>query len=193
MKLTRILIGACSVLLFIFSQQAAADEVILDDLIVDGSLCVGLECTSGEVFDFDTIKLKSDAPRIRFQDTSGTSGFPTNDWTIGVEKSDTDVSYFYIKDADADKTVLKLSADENGGVALGLDAELVNNAVTVGSAGHKRRIRHVADGIEPTDAVNVRQLEQFQTVINDGLGDLEALMDANISRIESLETRLNNL
>jgi hypothetical protein len=193
MKLTRIFICACSVFPFILGQQAAADEVILDDLIVDGSLCVGLECGIDEVFDFDTIKLKSDAPRIRFQDTSSTSSFPSTDWTMGVNKSDTDVSYFYIMDASSGIDVLKLSASENGGVALGVSAELINNAVTVGSAGNERRIMHVADGVEPTDAVNVLQLEQFQTVVNDGLGDLEAQMDSIISRIDSLETRLNNL
>jgi hypothetical protein len=34
--------------------QARADQVIPDDLIVQGSLCVGLDCVNNENFGFDT-------------------------------------------------------------------------------------------------------------------------------------------
>ena len=40
---------------FITSGNAKADFVIPDDLIVQGSACVGLDCVDGEVFNFDTI------------------------------------------------------------------------------------------------------------------------------------------
>ncbi len=37
---------------------AWADQVILDDLIVDGSACIGFDCVNGESFGFDTLRLK---------------------------------------------------------------------------------------------------------------------------------------
>ena len=188
----RMLIFVCSVLPFIFSMQAAADQLIYDDLIVAQSMCVGLECANGEEFDFDTLKLKSADPRIRFFDSSNTAGFPSTDWTMGVAQ-ESDNSYFYVNDATAGMSVLKLSAGESGGVALGAGAELEDNAVSVGSAGAERRITHVADGIEPTDAVNVGQLEQFQSDIDPRLADLETQMADILTRIEGLAARLENL
>jgi hypothetical protein len=58
-----------------------ADQVIPDDLIVQGSFCVGFDCVNNESFGFDTIRLKENNTRIKFEDTSvGT--FPTNDWQL---------------------------------------------------------------------------------------------------------------
>jgi len=62
------------------------DQVIPDDLIVQGSLCVGLDCVNNESFGFDTIRLKENNTRIKFEDTSvGT--FPTNDWQLTANDS----------------------------------------------------------------------------------------------------------
>jgi len=63
------------------------DIVQPDDVIDQGSLCVGLDCVNGEVFSFDTIRLKENNTRISFNDTSTTAGFPTNDWTIRANSS----------------------------------------------------------------------------------------------------------
>jgi len=63
------------------------DEVIPDDLIVQGSACVGFDCVSGESFGFDTIKLKENNLRIKFEDTSTSAGFPTNDWQLTANDS----------------------------------------------------------------------------------------------------------
>jgi hypothetical protein len=52
-----------------------------DDLIVNDSACVGFDCAVGEAFGFDTIKLKENNLRIKFEDTSG-AGFPGNDWQL---------------------------------------------------------------------------------------------------------------
>jgi hypothetical protein len=65
---------------------AMPDEVIPDDLIVQGSACVGLDCVNGEVFGFDTIRLKENNTRLQFDDTSG-AGFPTNNWQIRANSS----------------------------------------------------------------------------------------------------------
>ena len=64
----------------------AADQVIPDDLIVQGSLCVGFDCVNNENFGFDTIRLKENNLRIKAEDTSvGT--FPTQDWQLTFNDS----------------------------------------------------------------------------------------------------------
>ncbi len=65
---------------------ATPDDVIPDDLIVQGSACVGLDCVSGESFGFDTIRVKENNTRIQFDDTSAV-GFPTNNWQIRANSS----------------------------------------------------------------------------------------------------------
>lgn len=63
------------------------DQVIPDDLIVQGSACVGLDCVNNEPFGFDTIRLKENNTRILFDDTSTASGFPANDWMLTANDS----------------------------------------------------------------------------------------------------------
>src|SRR2546423_537542 len=70
----------------LFTGKAAADFVIPDDLIVQGSACVGLDCVDGEAFGFDTIKLKENNLRIKFEDTS-VAPFPSNDWQLTANDS----------------------------------------------------------------------------------------------------------
>src|SRR3954449_6703855 len=71
----------------ITSGKARADFVIPDDLIVQGSACVGLDCVDGEAFGFDTIRLKENNTRIKFDDTSTGAGFPNNDWQLTANDS----------------------------------------------------------------------------------------------------------
>jgi Chaperone of endosialidase len=72
---------------FITSGKAMADQVIPDDLIVQGSACVGLDCVVNESFGFDTIRLKENNTRIKFDDTSTLAGFPNNDWQLTANDS----------------------------------------------------------------------------------------------------------
>ncbi len=54
---------------------------------------------------------------------------------------------------------VKIGADVTNSVALGNKSEVKeSNVVSVGSAAQQRRIVNVADGINPTDAANMRQL-----------------------------------
>lgn len=62
------------------------DVVHNDDLIVTGSFCVGFDCVVDEAFGFDTIRLKENNLRIKFDDTS-VSPFPANDWQITANDS----------------------------------------------------------------------------------------------------------
>lgn len=66
---------------------ARADEVIPDDLIVQGSICAGLDCVNNETFGFATLRLKENNTRIDFVDTSASAGFTTNDWRIQANDS----------------------------------------------------------------------------------------------------------
>lgn len=63
------------------------DNVIADDQIVQGSLCVGLDCVNNESFGFDTLRLKENNTRIKFEDTSTSAGFPTHDWQLTANDS----------------------------------------------------------------------------------------------------------
>ncbi|MGQ0604922.1 MAG: tail fiber domain-containing protein [Anaerolineales bacterium] len=63
------------------------DQVIADDLIVQGSGCFGFDCVDNESFGFDTIRLKENNTRIGFDDTSASAGFPARDWQIVANDS----------------------------------------------------------------------------------------------------------
>jgi hypothetical protein len=89
----------------------AADQVILDDLIVNGSTCVGVDCVNGENFGFDTIRLKENNLRIKFQDTSNSASFPTNDWQIiANDSSNGGASYLGIEDVDGGRIPFRVEA-----------------------------------------------------------------------------------
>lgn len=62
------------------------DVVTPDDIIVQGSACIGLDCVNNESFGFDTIRLKENNTRIKFEDTS-VGSFPTNDWQLTANDS----------------------------------------------------------------------------------------------------------
>jgi len=194
-----------SAVLLLIANPVLADEVIPQNLIINGngassgSLCVGATCIDGEVFDFDTLRLKSSDPRISFIDTSISSSFPTNDWVMGIsDNGDSNPASFFIIDSSSSKTVLLLEGTAGGGVAIGADAEIVSNAVSVGAAGSERRIANVAPGVDDNDAVNVSQFNAFKDEtttaitadvenLTNSLNLLSTRLDGLISRIEVLE------
>jgi hypothetical protein len=65
----------------------ALDVVTADDAIIQGSLCVGLDCVNNESFGFDTVRLKENNDRIKFDDTSTSTGFPNHDWQLTANDS----------------------------------------------------------------------------------------------------------
>jgi endosialidase-like protein len=92
-------------------KPIANDQVIPDDLIVQGSECVGLDCVVNESFGFDTIRLKENNTRIKFQDTSTSAGFPTVDWQLTANDSASGgASKFSIDDIDNTKTPFTITA-----------------------------------------------------------------------------------
>jgi hypothetical protein len=113
-----------------FSLGMMPDDVIADDLIVQGSACVGLDCVNGEVFNFDTIRLKENNTRISFNDTSTSAGFPTNDWTIRANDSASGGGNFL---AFVDRGTSN-SGDESGTIVFRVDAGAAANALRVSSS-----------------------------------------------------------
>lgn len=121
--------------LLLTTTVAQADQVILDDLIVNGSACVGQDCINGESFGFDTLRLKENNLRIRAVDTSTTSSFPSNDWQITFNDSaNGGANKFSIDDIDGGKTPFTLEAgapshslyvDDGGRVGFGTSIPIV--------------------------------------------------------------------
>ena len=113
-----------------------ADQKIQDDLVVVGSICSGFDCASGENFNFDTIRLKENNLRIKFQDTSSSSSFPTVDWQITVNDSvNGGANMFSIEDLDTSTVPFTILAgapnnavyvSSNGNVGLGTSTPLVD-------------------------------------------------------------------
>ena len=87
------------------------DVVNADDFIVQGSECVGLDCVNNESFGFDTIRLKENNTRIKFDDTSTGAGFPANDWQLTANDSASGgSSKFSIEDITGSKVPFTITA-----------------------------------------------------------------------------------
>jgi hypothetical protein len=81
---------------------AGAQEVIADDLIVQGDLCAGIDCIAAEVFGLDSVKIKENNTRLLFEDTSTTAGFASTDWRlVANDTTSGGVNRFSIEDATA--------------------------------------------------------------------------------------------
>ncbi|WP_052140904.1 tail fiber domain-containing protein [Pseudoalteromonas piratica] len=125
------------------SINAQADQQILDDLIVDGSICVGQDCVNGESFGFDTLRLKENNLRIRAVDTSNSASFPTRDWQITFnDSSNGGANKFSIDDIDGGRTPFTLEAgapsnslyvEDGGRIGFGTSTPAVNLHVVEGN------------------------------------------------------------
>ncbi len=130
----------------ILALPAAADQQILDDLIVVGSACIGQDCVNGESFGFDTLRLKENNLRLHFQDTSTSASFPTNDWRIVAnDSSNGGGNYLAIEDSNAGRQPFRVEAgaranalyvEDDGDIGLGTSTPVVN--------------LHIKDGNTPT-------------------------------------------
>lgn len=107
------------------------DFVIADDLIVQGSACVGLDCVNNENFGFDTIRVKENNDRIQFDDTSTGTGFATNNWQIRANSSASGGGSFL---AFVDQGATGNS--ETGTIVFEVDAGAPANALRVSSSGN---------------------------------------------------------
>ena len=68
------------------AMSGKADQIIADDLIVEGAACVGVDCVNGESFVGDELKLKENNTRVRMVDKSLPDGLG-NSWNIEANDS----------------------------------------------------------------------------------------------------------
>ena len=145
--------------LCLMAGLAQADIVHLDDVIVDGSICVGQDCVNGESFGFDTIRLKENNLRIKFQDTSTAASFPSNDWELKANASaNGGDDMFGIVDVDAGRTLFQVFAgapnnalvvDSQGDVGLGVINPVVDLHVRRGDTPAMRLEQDGSSGFAP--------------------------------------------
>ena len=107
------------------------DFVIADDLIVQGSACIGLDCVDGEVFGFDTIRMKENNTRLQFDDTSTSAGFASNNWQIRANAQPSGGGNFL---AFVDQGATGNS--ETGTIVFEVDAGAPANSLRVSSTGN---------------------------------------------------------
>ncbi|CAN7428115.1 tail fiber domain-containing protein [Acidovorax sp. LjRoot117] len=82
-------------------RMVLKDQVVSDDHIIQGNVCTGLDCTNGETFGNDTLRLKENNLRIGFHDTRA-APFPNSPWTLLTNDSASGgASYLGIADAAA--------------------------------------------------------------------------------------------
>lgn len=133
-------------LLLTSSQLVNADQLYNDDIVVKGSICVGVDCNSGENFSFDTIRMKENNLRIRFTDTSSSGGFPTRDWEITVNDSTNGgANKFSITNVDAGTTPFTImDGANNNSLYIG-----ANDFIGLGTTTPVAQI-HAVTGNSPT-------------------------------------------
>lgn len=140
-------------------EPLTRDTVIVDDLIVDGSLCVGADCVNGESFGFDTIRLKENNLRIKFQDTSASASFPSRDWQITINDTNNGgLNKFSIDDIDGSKTPFTIEAgapnnslyvDDAGNIGVGTATPVVEVHVVDGDSPTLRLEQDGSSGFTP--------------------------------------------
>ncbi|HWM93499.1 MAG TPA: tail fiber domain-containing protein [Thermoanaerobaculia bacterium] len=149
--------------------RTAADQVVPDDLIVDGKGCIGLGCVNNEAFGAEALRLKQGVVRLRFQDTSS-GAFPGNDWQITVNDSASGgANRFSIEDVDGAKTPLTIraGAPDNSVYVDG------TGRFGLGTATPAERF-HLLDS---ADANTLATVENTSTGVN-GVGVLRARSDS---------------
>ncbi len=106
------------------------DQVIPDDLIVQGSACVGLDCVNNENFGFDTIRMKENNTRIQFDDTSTRQVFQPITGRSGRTTPPVvaPISWAFVDQGASGNS-------ETGTIVLAVDAGAPANALKVDSTG----------------------------------------------------------
>lgn len=153
------LVLAIGITAAIGANSAQADQVILDDLIVDGSICVGMDCVNGESFGFDTIRLKENNLRIKFVDTSSSASFPSRDWQITINDSaNGGANKFSIDDIDGGRTPFtiegnapshSLYVDDGGRIGVGTSTPVVDIHTKTGNTPTLRLEQDGSSGFTP--------------------------------------------
>jgi hypothetical protein len=157
MKTTRKL--AWAIIPLVVSVNLYADQVINDDLIITSSACIGFDCVNGESFGFDTLRLKENNVRIKFDDTSSTGSFPSNDWQLTAnDSSNGGQNKFSIDDTTSGRTPFTIEAsaqshslyvDSSGRIGLGTNNPVVEMHISNGDSPTIRLEQNGSSGFTP--------------------------------------------
>ncbi len=138
------------------SALAGVGQTFATDVMIQGSLCVGVDCSSSESFGFDTIRLKENNLRIKFQDTSVSASFPSNDWQITAnDSSNGGANKFSIDDIDGGRTPFTIEAsapthslyvEADGDIGLGNSNPVVELHITDGDSPTMRLEQNGSSG-----------------------------------------------
>ena len=190
-----ITLGVCTTAAVFLPYGARADQVIADDLIVIGSSCFGLDCADGEDFGFDTLRLKENNLRIKFDDTSSSSSFPNNDWEIVINDSaNGGENFFSIVDSTAGTTLFKLCAEADtsceGINPLGTDSANTsaiqsNTSAIQSNTSSINVLRNDVDGNRRKIEKNTKEIKTNRANINN-LGDGIAASTALTTALSAL-------
>ncbi|HPF72289.1 MAG TPA: hypothetical protein PLX09_01665 [Xanthomonadaceae bacterium] len=138
------------------NTSMAKDVVHADDVIAQGSICAGTDCVNNESFGFDTIRLKENNLRIKFDDTSSSGSFPNRDWQLTANDSaNGGANKFSIDDITGGRTPFTIEAgapsnslyvDDGGRLGLGTSAPVVDVQVVTGNTPTLRLQQDGSDG-----------------------------------------------
>ncbi|MEZ5714072.1 MAG: hypothetical protein R3D85_02185 [Paracoccaceae bacterium] len=116
------------------------------DGTITNSLCVGQDCTGSENFGFDTLRLKENNTRIKFDDTSASGSFPYVDWQIRANGSNNgDANELGFDDITNNKTPFLIGA---GAPTNSLVVKGSSGDIGIGTANPSLEL-HVVDGDSP--------------------------------------------
>ena len=134
-------------------------QTFTSNVIVQGSLCTGFDCVTGESFGFDTLRLKENNLRINFADTSSSASFPTADWRIVAnDSSNGGGNYLAIEDVDAGRQTFRvdqgapanaLRVDSAGDVGIGIANPVVDLHIASGNTPTMRLEQNGTSGFTP--------------------------------------------
>lgn len=129
------------------------------DSVIQGSLCTGIDCSSGESFGFDTLRLKENNLRLHFDDTSNSASFPNNDWRLIANESDNGgANLFALEDSSAGQRIATFTAgaganalviDAQGDLGLGTSTPVVELQITDGDTPTIRMEQNGSSGFTP--------------------------------------------
>ena len=145
--------------LMTLAGAASAQQTFTSDVVIQGSLCVGYDCVTGEVFGADTVRLKENNLNIHFDDTSASGSFPSNDWRLTANSPDNGgESFFAINDATSGRQVFTVEAaaianamyiSEAGDVGLGTASPIVELHAVDGNSPTLRLEQDGSSGFTP--------------------------------------------
>jgi len=166
--------------------SANADIIHPDDVIIEWSTCMGVDCVDGESFGADMLRLKENNLRIHFQDTSTT--FPSNDWRIIINDSTRGgQNYFAVEDSTAKNIPFMIKAGagadamyigEGGKVGLGTRTPATDLHITSGQTPTLRLDQDGSQGFKPS-AWNLSGNDSFFSVRDDAGGKPQKRLEPN--------------